>query len=94
VPLLVIQRQLGHYVGDPAIRSRYLRGIDNTEIVKPSTSDPNRWFQPAGNPGLNADRHRVPENRRTVRPGTRRGLTRRSSSQEQTPGGCPESSRD
>ena len=31
VPLLVIQRQLGH--ADFAITSVYLRGIDNTEIV-------------------------------------------------------------
>ena len=31
VPLLVIQRQLGHT--DLAITSVYLRGIDNTEIV-------------------------------------------------------------
>jgi len=29
--LLVIQRQLGH--ADLAITSRYLRGIDNTEII-------------------------------------------------------------
>lgn len=33
VPLLVIQRQLGH--ADLAITSVYLRGIDNTEIVHP-----------------------------------------------------------
>ena len=32
VPLLVIQRQLGH--ADLAIASVYLRGIDNTEIVQ------------------------------------------------------------
>ena len=32
VPLLVIQRQLGH--ADLAITSVYLRGIDNTEIVR------------------------------------------------------------
>lgn len=31
VPLLVIQRQVGH--ADLAITSVYLRGIDNTEIV-------------------------------------------------------------
>jgi integrase/recombinase XerD len=31
VPLLVIQRQLGH--ANLAITSVYLRGIDNTEIV-------------------------------------------------------------
>ena len=31
VPLLVIQRQLGH--ADVAITSVYLRGIDNIEIV-------------------------------------------------------------
>ena len=31
IPLLVIQRQLGH--ADLAITSRYLRGIDNTEII-------------------------------------------------------------
>ncbi len=29
--MLVIQRQLGH--ADLAITSRYLRGIDNTEII-------------------------------------------------------------
>jgi hypothetical protein len=33
VPLLVIQRQLGH--ADLAITSVYLRGLDNTEIVHP-----------------------------------------------------------
>ena len=35
VPLVVIQRQLGHYAGDAdlGITSVYLRGIDNTEIV-------------------------------------------------------------
>jgi len=33
VPLLVIQRQLGH--ADLGITSVYLRGIDNTEIVHP-----------------------------------------------------------
>ena len=31
VPLLVIQRQLGH--ADLGITSAYLRGIDNTEII-------------------------------------------------------------
>jgi integrase len=31
VPLLVIQRQLGH--ADSAITSVYLRGIDNTKII-------------------------------------------------------------
>lgn len=31
VPLMVIQRQLGHY--DLAITSVYLQGIDNSEIV-------------------------------------------------------------
>jgi integrase/recombinase XerD len=31
IPLLVIQRQLGH--ADLAITSAYLRGIDNTEII-------------------------------------------------------------
>ena len=43
VPLLVIQRQLGH--ADLAITSVYLRGIDNTEIVhavheRPGADDP------------------------------------------------------
>jgi site-specific recombinase XerD len=33
ISLLVIQRQLGHYA-DLAITSRYLRGIDNTEIIQ------------------------------------------------------------
>jgi site-specific recombinase XerD len=37
---IVIPRQLGH--AELAITSRYLRGIDNTEITEPSTSDPNR----------------------------------------------------
>jgi integrase len=40
VPLLIIQRQLGH--ADLAITSVYLRGIDNTEIVMPCTSDRHR----------------------------------------------------
>jgi integrase len=31
VPLVVIQRQLGH--ADLGITSTYLRGIDNTEII-------------------------------------------------------------
>jgi integrase/recombinase XerD len=31
VPLLVIQRQLGH--ADLGITTAYLRGIDNTEII-------------------------------------------------------------
>jgi integrase/recombinase XerD len=31
VPLVVIQRQLGH--ADLGITSSYLRGIDNTEII-------------------------------------------------------------
>ena len=31
IPLLVIQRQLGH--ADLGITSAYLRGIDNTEII-------------------------------------------------------------
>ena len=37
IPLLVIQRQLGH--ADLGITSAYLRGIDNTEISTRSTSD-------------------------------------------------------
>jgi hypothetical protein len=32
IPLLVIQRQLGH--ADLAITSAYLRGIDNTEVIQ------------------------------------------------------------
>ena len=32
VPLVVIQRQLGH--ADLGITSAYLRGIDNTEIIQ------------------------------------------------------------
>ena len=32
IPLIVIQRQLGH--ADLAITSRYLRGIDDTEIIQ------------------------------------------------------------
>ena len=44
VPLVVIQRQLGH--ADLGITSSYLRGIDNTEIIHAvhprttSTDDP------------------------------------------------------
>ena len=43
VPLVVIQRQLGH--ADLGVTSVYLRGIDNTEIVhavheRPRTDDP------------------------------------------------------
>ena len=32
ISLIVIQRQLGH--ADLAITSRYLRGIDNTEVIQ------------------------------------------------------------
>lgn len=32
ISLIVIQRQLGH--ADLAITSRYLRGIENTEIIR------------------------------------------------------------
>ena len=39
VPLVVIQRQLGH--ADLGITSSYLRGIDSTEIT-PSTNDQHR----------------------------------------------------
>ena len=35
VPLIVIQRQLGHT--NLGITSIYLQGIDNTEIIDPST---------------------------------------------------------
>jgi site-specific recombinase XerD len=40
ISLIVIQRQLGH--ADLAITSRYLRGIDNTEIIHPVYERPNR----------------------------------------------------
>ena len=40
VPLLVIQRRLGH--ADLAITSVYLRAIDNTEILQASTSAQHR----------------------------------------------------
>jgi hypothetical protein len=45
ISLLVIQRQLGH--ADLAITSRYLRGIDNSEIIaavheRPRSDDPRR----------------------------------------------------
>jgi site-specific recombinase XerD len=40
VPLVVIQRQLGH--ADLGITSSYLRGIDNTEIIHASTNDQHR----------------------------------------------------
>lgn len=45
VPLLVIQRQLGH--ADLAITSVYLRGIDNTEIVHPRPRAPGAEMIPA-----------------------------------------------
>ena len=37
VPLIVIQRQLGH--SNLGITSVYLQGIDNAESSKPSTRD-------------------------------------------------------
>ena len=40
ISLIVIQRQLGH--ADLAITSRYLRGIDNTEIIQAVHQRPNR----------------------------------------------------
>lgn len=49
ISLLVIQRQLGH--ADLAITSRYLRGIDNTEIIAAVHERPA--------PMIPADPHRV-----------------------------------
>jgi integrase/recombinase XerD len=40
ISLIVIQRQLGH--AGLAITSRYLRGIDNTEIIQAVHQGPNR----------------------------------------------------
>jgi integrase len=40
ISLIVIQRQLGH--ADLAIASRYLRGIDNTEIIQAVHQRPSR----------------------------------------------------
>jgi integrase/recombinase XerD len=45
ISLLVIQRQLGH--ADLAITSRYLRGIDNTEIIQAVRQRPEPMI-PAG----------------------------------------------
>ena len=42
----MIQRQLGHYA-DLAITSRYLRGIDNTEIIQAVYQRPESMI-PAG----------------------------------------------
>jgi hypothetical protein len=42
VPLLVIQRQLGY--SNLGITSIYLQGIDNAEIMDPSTPAERRWF--------------------------------------------------
>jgi Phage integrase family len=69
VPLLVIQRQLGH--ADLAITSVYLRGIDNTEIVQaiherpapmiPAT--PGLWnpaAEPGGSPAYDPPAQHVP----------------------------------
>jgi integrase/recombinase XerD len=44
VPLLIIQRQLGH--ADLAITSVYLRGIDNTEIVHTVHERQHQWCPP------------------------------------------------
>jgi site-specific recombinase XerD len=41
VPLVVIQRQLGH--SNLGITSVYLQGIDNAEITKPCTRGERRW---------------------------------------------------
>ena len=49
ISLIVIQRQLGH--ADLAITSRYLRGIDNTEIIAAVHERPA--------PMIPADPHRV-----------------------------------
>jgi site-specific recombinase XerD len=40
ISVIVIQRQLGH--ADLAITSRYLRGIDNTEIIRAVHQRPDR----------------------------------------------------
>jgi integrase len=45
ISLIVIQRQLGH--ADLAITSRYLRGIDNTEIIQAVRQRPEPMI-PAG----------------------------------------------
>jgi integrase/recombinase XerD len=49
ISLIVIQRQLGH--ADLAITSRYLRGIDNTEIIQAAHQRPE--------PMIPASRHLV-----------------------------------
>jgi integrase/recombinase XerD len=41
VPLIVIQRQLGHT--NLGITSIYLQGIDNTEIIDTATPAAHRW---------------------------------------------------
>ena len=45
VPLVVIQRQLGH--ADLGIASAYLRGIDNTEIIDAVHNDPRPMVPPS-----------------------------------------------
>jgi integrase/recombinase XerD len=53
ISLIVIQRQLGH--ADLAITSRYLRGIDNTEIIQAVHQRPEPMI-PAGRQLLPARR--------------------------------------
>ena len=50
IPLLVIQRQLGH--ADLGITSAYLRGIDNTEIIHAVHERPAPMIPPAHPPRL------------------------------------------
>jgi hypothetical protein len=49
----VIQRQLGH--ADLAITFRYLRGIDNTEIIQAVYQRPEPMIPPIGNSCPSAD---------------------------------------
>jgi hypothetical protein len=45
VPLIVIQRQLGH--SNLGITCFYLQGIDSGEITRPCMRDGRRWFRSA-----------------------------------------------
>ncbi|MFL5862438.1 MAG: tyrosine-type recombinase/integrase [Solirubrobacteraceae bacterium] len=85
ISLIVIQRQLGH--ADLAITSRYLRGIDNTEIIQAVPDRPE--------PMIPASRRLAPQRSPTqllhsVRPRSTRGLTaradRRGGFREEPPG--------
>jgi hypothetical protein len=82
ISLIVIQRQLGH--ADLAITSRYLRGIDSTEIIQAVHQRPEPMIPAVGSSWWNADRRWSPDAAGAVRRRTCRGLTRRLEQQERT----------